>query len=140
MENKHLIDIAYELAKNNFKEKSFDFNTIWSKVVKETKMNKEMQDKMIGVFYVDLLEDKRFLFIGKNSWRLKEFVHFDELDKYEKALFNFEGQVIEEGFEDVAKEMNSKSEDDEEIDTKEEDISDEDYGALDSNKVEKDEE
>lgn len=95
MKNLHLIDVAYNLAKSNFKNNKFEFSALWKLVLSDTKLSKEEADKVIGMFYTDLLSDKRFVFVGKNVWRLREFVPFNEYEDYAKNLFDFD-DLIEE--------------------------------------------
>ena len=89
MITKQIITLAYELALKNYKNKSFTFMQIWKDLVKKCKFDEEEQ-KNISQFYVDMLQDKRFIFIGNKKWKIREFLKHDEIIKLENALYDFE--------------------------------------------------
>ena len=89
MITKQNITLAYELALKNYKNKSFTFMQIWKDLVKKCKFDEEEQ-KNISQFYVDLLQDKRFIFVGNKKWKIREFLKHDEIVKLENALYDFE--------------------------------------------------
>lgn len=96
MITKQNITLAYELALKNYKNKSFTFMQIWKDLVKKCKFDKEEQ-KNISQFYVDLLQDKRFIFVGNKKWKIREFLKHDEIVKLENALYDFEQEDEENG-------------------------------------------
>lgn len=89
MITKQIITLAYELALKNYKNKSFTFMQIWRDLIKKCKFDEEEQ-KNISQFYVDLLQDKRFIFVGNKKWKIREFLKHDEIVKLENALYDFE--------------------------------------------------
>ena len=96
MITKQIITLAYELALKNYKNKSFTFMQIWKDLVKKCKFDEEEQ-KNISQFYVDLLQDKRFIFVGNKKWKIREFLKHDEIVKLENALYDFEQEDEENG-------------------------------------------
>ena len=112
MITKQNITLAYELALKNYKNKSFTFMQIWKDLVKKCKFDEEEQ-KNISQFYVDLLQDKRFIFVGNKKWKIREFLKHDEIVKLENALYDFEQDGEENN--DIATKPNSKKMDNNEI-------------------------
>lgn len=96
MITKQNITLAYELALKNYKNKSFTFMQIWKDLVKKCKFDEEEQ-KNISQFYIDLLQDKRFIFVGNKKWKIREFLKHDEIVKLENALYDFEQEDEENG-------------------------------------------
>lgn len=96
MITKQNITLAYELALKNYKNKSFTFMQIWKDLVKKCKFDEEEQ-KNISQFYVDLLQDKRFIFVGNKKWKIREFLKHDEIVKLENALYDFEQEDDKNG-------------------------------------------
>jgi len=111
MITKQNITLAYELALKNYKNKSFTFMQIWKDLVKKCKFDEEEQ-KNISQFYVDLLQDKRFIFVGNKKWKIREFLKHDEIVKLENALYDFE-QEDEENGDTYSKSETKKTNDDE---------------------------
>lgn len=105
-----LVDLAYKLASEHFKDQIFSFTSIWSKVWKSaTNFSKEKVENWIGYFYVELLNDPRFIIFSFNKWRLKEFMDFDEVRKFEKTVVSDES-LFEEDYESyLAAEKSKKS-------------------------------
>ena len=112
MITKQNITLAYELALKNYKNKPFTFMQIWKDLVKKCKFDEEEQ-KNISQFYVDMLQDKRFIFIGNKKWKIREFLKHDEIVKLENALYDFEQDGEENN--DIATKPNSKKMDNNEI-------------------------
>lgn len=83
------ITLAYELALKVYKNKPFTFMQIWKDLVKKCKFDKNEQ-KNIAQFYADLLQDKRFIFVGNKKWKIREFLKHEEIVKLENALYDFE--------------------------------------------------
>jgi len=96
MITKQNITLAYEFELKNNKNKSFTFMQIWKDLVKKCKFDEEEQ-KNISQFYVDLLQDKRFIFVGNKKWKIREFLKHDEIVKLENALYDFEQEDEENG-------------------------------------------
>ena len=88
MITKQNITLAYELALKNYKNKPFTFMQIWKDLVKKCKFDEEEQ-KNISQFYVDMLQDKRFIFIGNKKWKIREFLKRDEIIKLEAQLLPY---------------------------------------------------
>lgn len=91
MEHKPLITLAYECALKNFKNKPFTFRQIWEELVKKAKLDKSERE-LVGQFYIDLLEDPRFIFIGGKKWRIREFLTSVEIANYENSLYDFDSE------------------------------------------------
>lgn len=88
MEHKTLITLAYEYALKNYKNKPFTFRQIWEELVKKAKLDKSERE-LAGQFYIDLLEDPRFIFVGGKKWRIREFLTSVEIANYENSLYDF---------------------------------------------------
>ncbi len=87
---KNLIDYAYDVAKEEFKDQPFTFNQLWKPTYKAAKIKSTVAKEYIGDFYTDLLQDIRFVLLGKQTWKLKEYVKFNEYEKMSKAMFGYE--------------------------------------------------
>lgn len=105
----NLIDQAYTIAQTQFKNRSFDFNTLWKEIVKHYKITKEEEPKIIGDFYTQLLQDFRFVHIGDRKWRLRETIKYSELDKISQSMFSGK-EYYEEGYENFVPEKNENEE------------------------------
>lgn len=110
-----LMEIAHQVAKKEFKNKSFSFQQLWSLVWKKAiQFKNEKVEDWIGVFYTDLVQDKRFLIAGSNEWLLAEYVKIEDAEKIARKMYYDEkSEVYEEGFEDYKPEENSPEWDDE---------------------------
>ncbi len=100
---KHLIDEAFSIAQAQFKNRAFDFNALWKEVVKKTKMSKEQEHREIGNFYLQFLQDLRFVHIGDRKWRLRETMKYDEWDRISQSMFGVK-EYYEEGYENFVPE------------------------------------
>ena len=89
MEQKHLVDIAYEQSKTKFEKKQFTFNNLWATLVKNAKLTEQEQKENMGSLYVDILQDPRFIFLGNNTWKLREFLTREEIAMLENSLYDF---------------------------------------------------
>jgi DNA-directed RNA polymerase delta subunit len=97
MANRHLIDLAYEIALSDFGKENFTFDEIWKRLVKKSKPS---NSDAIGVLYSEMLQDYRFIFIGDNKWTLKENLTTGDIKKYKNALYGFgEDSLVEDGTE-----------------------------------------
>jgi DNA-directed RNA polymerase delta subunit len=61
---KQNIDLLYDLVKEEYKSKPFNFNAVYKALIKDIKLSKKEQETEIGSLYTDLLQDKRFVYIG----------------------------------------------------------------------------
>lgn len=134
MNNKDLIDVAFECVLEYFENKKNDatisFEEICSAVMKKTNTSKAEFDKNIGSFYVDLMQDRRLIYLGNDSWNLKDRIKLEQYLKNLNSLYDYDSSMdIEEGYENMAnQEEEAKDIINEEYN---EDSSDEEY-VLDS--------
>lgn len=125
MINKDLVDLCYESTVNYYKKISdkqnvnIDFATICDNLKKYAKISDAEFSKVVGSFYVDLLQDNRFVFLGNDKWTLKENI---SLDCYKKNLNSFYNDVDLSSFkEDYDEEIfNENTIDDEDVEIYEE--------------------
>ncbi|CCE66638.1 DNA-directed RNA polymerase subunit delta [Candidatus Mycoplasma haematominutum] len=76
---RELMDIAHEVAIDSFAYQSFNFSSLWSKTWSKAKnFKKEQLEEWIASFYVELLLDPRFVYIGTDKWKLREFMDYNE--------------------------------------------------------------
>ena len=87
---------------------------IWKDLVKKCKLDEEEQ-KNISQFYVDMLQDKRFIFIGNRKWKIREFLKHDEIVKLENALYDFEQEDEDSDDGESNSKLNNKKASDDEI-------------------------
>jgi len=80
------INNVYEIAKNTFNGKVFTFQDLIKLIQKNDK--EALVLKNVGEFYNNLLEDPRFVFIGGRSWKLRDFLTFEEQKNVDKMLYN----------------------------------------------------
>lgn len=99
MENRNLVNDAYLLCKDQYKNKKFSFNEVWNKLVKQKKLSKAEQEENIGSLYTEFLQDQRFIYAGSNSWRLREFATQEEIKNLQNSLYDFSPDVMEEGYD-----------------------------------------
>lgn len=95
-----LIDQAFSIAQTQFKNKPFDFTVLWNEVAKKNKISKDQEAELIGSFYVDLLQDLRFVHVGERKWRLRETMKYEEWDKISQSMFGIK-EYYEEGYENI---------------------------------------
>lgn len=95
-----LIDKAYEIAVKEFKNKPFAFNRLWNELTKTEKISNQDKPKLIGGFYVDLLQDPRFVHVGDRNWRLRSTMKYEEWDKITQLMYGVK-EYYEEGYEDL---------------------------------------
>jgi len=128
---KQLIDLAYDLAKTKFAKKAFTFQELWSKLIKQAKLDKDEQAQA-GYVYTAMLQDNRFIFIGDSKWKITEFLTQEEKTEYANALYDFKREAQEE--EARIKKL-GKEEDYVYTDTE----TDEEYGTTQSASLDEDE-
>ncbi|WP_036448540.1 DNA-directed RNA polymerase subunit delta [Mycoplasmoides pirum] len=103
----NLIDQAFTIAQSQFKNRSFDFNALWKEVVKKNKFSKDEEAKVVGNFYLELLQDLRFVHIGDRKWRLRETMKYNEWDKISQSMFGIK-EYYEEGYENFQPEKSDE--------------------------------
>lgn len=100
--DKHINEIAYEIAKEEYKDQVFSFDNLWSKLVKHIKVPLKEQAALKGELYSEIIQDTNFLYSGKQNWRLREFVTQDELKKtLANSLYDFDKSLTEEDYEEI---------------------------------------
>lgn len=132
MENKSMIDAAYEIVKGE--NKIFTFKELYDHVAVILDMDDEKKLKNIGEFYTELTIDGRFVALGDNTWDLRERHTYekshdesinevyndveddsgaDEEDKQEEKEYNAEiegKEIIDDENEEAAPETEDGSE------------------------------
>lgn len=104
---KHLIEIAYEYAKENFKKNSFSFKELFNALAKE---NADVKNNASDL-YIELLQDIRFISLGKQKWSLRENFTLAEINKITSSMFGLEEYHEEDAdkyMSDVEKKEQSK--------------------------------
>ncbi|MDE6289352.1 MAG: DNA-directed RNA polymerase subunit delta [Ureaplasma sp.] len=99
MITKNINEIAYEIAKKDFKNKEFNFNDLVNKVIDKAGISRNEFDDQIGDFYTNLLQDVRFVFLGNNQWALKENLKFADYQIKINSLYDFEQSDVVEDYE-----------------------------------------
>lgn len=82
-----IIDKSYILAKNEFDSNEFTTSQLWKLISKKEKLENNADDSYIN-FYVDLLQDPRFVAIGNDKWKLREFVTISEFNKLSNSKYS----------------------------------------------------
>lgn len=85
MDNTKIIDKAYLLAKSTFEDQDFSTSQLWKLVLKDE--NKENNDDYVN-FYVELLQDPRFVALGSDKWRLRDYVTVEEFNKLANSKYS----------------------------------------------------
>ena len=108
---KELNDVAYDIALKQFRNKTFSFNELWSKVVSAGRIKKAEADEQIGEFYAEIMQDPRFIYCKNNTWKLKDFLSVNDAKNSESFLYNSTAdEVYEEGYENVPKAVDENEE------------------------------
>lgn len=108
MINKDLIDLAYEVTEEIFLTNPSIQNTNLKSIVdglkKKFNIDSKMIDDNIGSFYVELLQDNRFVFLGNDQWTLKYKITNEFYKRNQNSLYNFstDSQVLEESYDEEA--------------------------------------
>ncbi|MDR0675312.1 MAG: DNA-directed RNA polymerase subunit delta [Mycoplasmataceae bacterium] len=113
MARQQFIDQIYHLVKNEYDNKTFTFEEVWKKIIKESKLSKEEQKQNIGIVYTDLLQDARFVYTGNKKWMLREFATQEEIAQYQNALYDFNTDIAEEGYIPSVTQATTKDEEEE---------------------------
>ncbi|AIV03697.1 DNA-directed RNA polymerase subunit delta [Candidatus Malacoplasma girerdii] len=119
-----LIDVAYDIAKQNFKKEQFSFESLWDLVTKKMRYSQEQIESEIGEFYSDIMQDSRFIFCGRNHWRLSEYLKLDEKHNMQNMLYDLNQEICEEGYDKV-NEKPTLNDDEEELDEQDIEINEE---------------
>ena len=85
---KQMIDLAYDLARTKYQKKAFTFNQLWKDLIKKVRLDVEEQE-MVGIVYTQMLQDHRFIFIGNDEWKLREYLTVDEQNGLANKLYDF---------------------------------------------------
>lgn len=101
MSNKHLIDIAYEIASKKLKSKQFSFRELFKLIVEKHPEHKNN----VGDLYVDLINDTRFLSTGKDKWTLTEYLKYDDIQKISSSMFGLDKYTFDDDLDDDLKEL-----------------------------------
>ena len=67
---RHLSDVAYDIAIKEFKNKTFSFKDLWSKIVSISRMKKAEANDQIGEFYAEIMQDPRFIYCKKKCFKI----------------------------------------------------------------------
>lgn len=89
---KHLIEIAYEFVKSNFNKSPFTFKELIDGL---TKKNKDVSN-LASDLYIDLLQDIRFISLGKQKWSLRENFTLNEINKITSSMFGLDEYLEED--------------------------------------------
>ncbi len=106
MKEKHLIEIAYEYAKENFRKTPFSFKELFDALEKKDSSIKNQASDL----YIEILQDIRFISLGKQKWSLRENFTLSEINKITSSMFG-----LEEYHEEDAEKFMSDSEKKEQI-------------------------
>lgn len=82
----HLIDKAYETAKKNFNKTPFTFKELFQLLLKE---DSSIKSEAIDL-YVEILQDIRFISLGKQKWSLRENFKIDQINKITSSMFGLD--------------------------------------------------
>lgn len=108
MINKDLIDLAYEVTEEifakNSKIQNVNLKTIVDALKKKFNIDSKIIDNNIGSFYVELLQDNRFVFLGNDQWTLKYKITNEFYKRNQNSLYNFstDTTVLEESYDEEA--------------------------------------
>lgn len=109
---KHLIEKAYICAKENFKKNSFTFKQLFELLSKQEPSVKNSAADL----YIEILQDIRFISLGKQKWSLRENFKYSEISKITSSMFGLDEYHEEDAdqyMSDAEKsELKSKSPDD----------------------------
>lgn len=83
---RHLIEKAYHCAKSNFKKSYFTFRDLFNVLVKEEPSIKNHPVDL----YIEILQDIRFISLGKQKWALRENFTVSEINKITSSMFGLD--------------------------------------------------
>ena len=84
--SKHLIEITYEYAKEKFGNTPFTFKELFNDLLKKDKSIKDYASDL----YIELLQDIRFISLGKQRWSLREYFTLSEINKITSSMFGLD--------------------------------------------------
>lgn len=127
-----LIDKAFIICNSEFQNKEFTTSEIWKLLEKQEGLANKNNDDYVN-FYVDLLQDPRFVAIGTTKWKLRDYVTVEEFEKLANSKYsNVEYSNVEDkGDEEIIDELI-----DEEIDGAEIQADDEDSKEYQAEQIE----
>lgn len=83
---RHLIEKAYTCAKAKFKKNYFTFKDLFDVLLKEVPTIKNEATDL----YIELLQDNRFISLGKQKWALRENFTVNEIKKITSSMFGLD--------------------------------------------------
>lgn len=83
---RHLIEKAYTCAKAKFKKNYFTFKDLFDVLLKEVPTIKNEATDL----YIELLQDNRFISLGKQKWALRENFTINEIKKITSSMFGLD--------------------------------------------------
>lgn len=89
---KHLIEEAYNVAKATFGAKNFTFKDLYE-VLEKKGINVKNN---AGELYVEMIQDIRFLSLGKQLWSLRENFTRDKIKKITSSMFGLDEYLEED--------------------------------------------
>lgn len=112
---RHLMEKAYTCAKAKFKKNYFTFKDLFDVLLKEVPTIKNEATDL----YIELLQDNRFISLGKQKWALRENFTINEINKITSSMFGLDEYHEEDADQYMSeaekKELKSKIEKGEEI-------------------------
>lgn len=109
---KHLIEKAYDSAKNEFGDKHFTFKDIYNSL---SKKGIDVKNS-VGELYTEMIQDFRFISLGKEKWALRENFTVAQIEKILSSMFGLDEYHEEDANKYMSKkekdELNSKNNDD----------------------------
>lgn len=83
---RYLIEKAYECAKSKFKKNSFSFKDLYESLLDA---EPRIKDKSVDL-YIEILQDIRFISLGKQKWALRENFSIEEINKISSSMFGLD--------------------------------------------------
>ncbi|MEF9984764.1 MAG: DNA-directed RNA polymerase subunit delta [Malacoplasma sp.] len=109
---KHLIEYAYDSAKKEYGDKHFTFKDIYNSLLKKGIDVKNS----VGELYTEMIQDFRFISLGKEKWALRENFTMVQIEKILSSMFGLDEYHEEDANKYMSKkekeELNSKEKDD----------------------------
>lgn len=112
---RHLMEKAYSCAKSKFKKNYFTFKDLFDALAKDVPSIKNEATDL----YIELLQDNRFISLGKQKWALRENFTISEINKITSSMFGLDEYHEEDADQYMSEaekiELKSKTEKAEEI-------------------------
>lgn len=83
---RYLMEKAYTCAKAKFKKNYFTFKDLFDVLSKEVP---SIKDEVTDL-YIELLQDNRFISLGKQKWALRENFTVSEINKITSSMFGLD--------------------------------------------------